>query len=727
MRNILRLLRFDLRRATSSVMAVIVLFGLVVIPSLFTWFNVIASWNPFDNTKNLKVAVASTDEGYQSDLVPIRLNVGEQVLSTLRANHDLDWVFTTEDDAIDGTRSGDYYAAIVLPPTFSEDMMTFYANGAERTRIDYYTNEKKNALAPKITGQGAGEVATTINEAFTSTLSEAGLGIITSLSTYLDDADTQVALSRLQAHVGEVAAQLRAGASTADMFTALISSSRPLVESASGLASASGDALRDATGALGDGKQAAQSLKQVLASTTSALGDALSGTVDSYQAVADSVDDVFASMNAQATSSADSLRALATRVQTQVDQHQRLRDDLVNTVRPLLPENTLDAFDAAVSRIDAAIAREQALQDRLAEGATQIADGDADSQAMHAEISRLIAQAKDAVQDARSAYTGSLQPKLDALAGTLASIGRDVDRVGGELSAAARSLTGSGSLDGALTDAEGLTTGTSQSLTETADRFDQLDAALTTAIDTGDLSDLNKVIGSDPKSLATFLAEPVGLTRVPVYSVVSFGAAMTPLYTVLALWVGALLAAVSIRVDPPQGEESPLPPLSPAETYLGRFGIFAIVGFLQSSLVCLGSILFTQVQPQHPLLLLLAGWVSSLVFMLIIYTLVVTFGNAGKALAVLLLVIQISGSGGAYPLQVLPQWFQNISPFLPATHAVNAMRSAIAGVYQGDYWVSLGWLALFVVPALLLGLALRLPFIGSNQRMLQALHSTKLM
>ncbi|SJN38156.1 hypothetical protein FM104_09965 [Microbacterium esteraromaticum] len=727
MKNILQVLRFDLRRATSSVMAVIVLFGLVVIPSLFTWFNVIASWNPFDNTKNLKVAVANTDEGYQSDLVPIRLNVGDQVLSTLRANHDLDWVFTSKDDAIDGTQSGAYYAAIVLPPTFSTDMMTFYSNGAERTRIEYYTNEKKNALAPKITGQGADEVATTINEAFTSTLSDVGLGIITSLSKYLDDADTQVALSRLQAHVGEVAAQLRAGASTADMFTALISSSRPLVDSASGLASASGDALRSATGALGDGKQAAQSLKQVLASTTSALGDALSGTADSYQAVADSVDDVFASMNAQATSSADSLRAVATRVQTQVDQHQRLRGDLVNTVRPMLPESALDSFDAAVSRIDAAIAREQALQDRLEEGATQIAGGNADSQAMHAEISRLIAEAKAAVQDARSAYTGSLQPKLDDLAETLASIGRDVDSIGGELSSAARSLTGSGSLSSALTDAESLTTGISQSLTETADRFDELHAALTKAIDTGDLSELSQMIGSDPKALATFLAEPVGLVRMPVYSVVSFGAAMTPLYTVLALWVGALLTAVSIRVDPPQGEDSPLPSLSPSETYLGRFGVFAIVGFLQSSLVCTGSILFTQVQPQHPFLLLLAGWVSSLVFMLIIYTFVVTFGNAGKALAVLLLVIQISGSGGAYPLQVLPQWFQNISPFLPATHAVDAMRSAIAGIYQNDYWVSLGWLSLFAVPTLLLGLVFRLPFIHSNQKMLQALHSTKLM
>ncbi|GAA3934473.1 YhgE/Pip domain-containing protein [Microbacterium soli] len=727
MRNILQVLRFDLRRATSSVMAVIVLFGLVVVPSLFTWFNVIASWNPFDNTKNLKVAVASADEGYQSDLVPIRLNVGEQVLSELRANDELDWIFTTKDDAIDGTRSGEYYAAIVLPPTFSTDMMTFYARGAEHTRIEYYTNEKKNALAPKITGQGADEVATAVNETFTSTLSEVGLALITSLSDYLDDADTQVALSRLQSHVGEVAAQLRAGASTADMFTALVASSRPLVDGASGLASASGDALRSATGALGDGRRAAQSLKQVLSSTAAALGDALADTVDGYQTLAGSVDDVFASMNAQATSAADSLKAIAARVQTQVDQHQRLRDDLVDTVRPLLPESALDAFDAAVSRIDAAIAREQSLKDRLDEGATRIADGDTAGQAAHTEISKLIAEAKTAMQDARSAYTDSLQPKLDALADTLASISRDVDRIGGELSSAMRSLTGSGSVSGALTDAEALTTGISQSLTDTADRFDELDAALSKAIDTGDLSDLTKAIGSDPEALAGFLAEPVGLTRVPVYSVVSFGAAMTPLYTVLALWVGALLAAVSIRVDPPQGEDSPLPPLSPAETYLGRFGIFAIVGLLQSSLVCLGSILFTQVQPQHPLLLLLAGWVGSLVFMLVIYTFVVAFGSAGKALAVLLLVIQISGSGGAYPLQVLPPWFQGISPFLPATHAVNAMRSAIAGMYENDYWVSLGFLALFAVPALLLGLVLRLPLMNGNQRMLQALHSTRLL
>lgn len=122
-------------------------------------------------------------------------------------------------------------------------------------------------------------------------------------------------------------------------------------------------------------------------------------------------------------------------------------------------------------------------------------------------------------------------------------------------------------------------------------------------------------------------------------------------------WIIIIGVIVTPSLYPPRDGSTGLPDLSPTETYLGRFGIFAIVGFLQ----------------------------------------------------------------------VLPQWFQSISPFLPATHAVNAMRSAIAGIYQNDYWVSLGWLAAFAVPALLLGLVLRRPFIRSNQKMLAALESTKLM
>ncbi len=243
------LIRRDLRHSVMNVMAIIVMFGLVVIPSLFTWFNVLASWDPCGNTKNLTVAVASTDEGYQSDLVPIRVNVGEQVLSQLRANDQLNWVITSEDDAIDGTKAGRYYAAIVLPPSFSADMLTFYSDGAQRTELAYYTNEKKNALAPKITGQGAEGVSAQISAVFTETLSDVALSLISSLSDFLTDADTQAALTRMEARVGSVATQLRAGAQTADMFGALVQGTIPLAQSASALVSGAGSAFALVAGA----------------------------------------------------------------------------------------------------------------------------------------------------------------------------------------------------------------------------------------------------------------------------------------------------------------------------------------------------------------------------------------------------------------------------------------------------------------------------------------------
>jgi len=93
--------RADLRRARRSLIAVVVTFGLIVIPSLFTWFNVAASWDPFGNTRSLRIAIANTDVGFKSDLVPLHINIGDQVVSALRKNDNFDWVIATEDEAID--------------------------------------------------------------------------------------------------------------------------------------------------------------------------------------------------------------------------------------------------------------------------------------------------------------------------------------------------------------------------------------------------------------------------------------------------------------------------------------------------------------------------------------------------------------------------------------------------------------------------------------------------
>lgn len=728
MRGILHLIRRDLRHSVMNVMAIIVMFGLVVIPSLFTWFNVLASWNPFDNTKNLTVAVASTDEGYQSDLVPIRVNVGEQVLSQLRANDQLNWVITSEDDAIDGTKAGRYYAAIVLPKSFSADMLTFYADGAERTELAYYTNEKKNALAPKITGQGAEGVSAQISEVFTETLSDVALSLISSLSDYLTDADTQAALARVESRVGSLAAQLRSGAQTADMFGALVQGTIPLAQSASALVSGAGSAFGDAADAAGSGAGAVQQLAGTLQQATGAIADALAQTAAGYEAVGTSIDDLYAQLGTLSGDQSAALTTLAARVQQQIDGATTLRTTLVDDVRPQLPAAGQQALDDVVAQLDRAILRQQAVHDSLVQAAQDITAGNADAQASHQQVKDLIAQAKDAIAQAQNSYSGTLKPQLDALGSTLATIDDDVSAVRGDLSQAAAGLSGaSDSVVATLQGAQGVTARLSTALTDAAGRFDGVQQAIARAVQTGDLAGLSEVIGSDPSVLATSLAEPVRVDRVAVFPVVSFGAGMAALYIVLALWVGALLMTVAIRVDVGRDTLPGDPDLTPTQKYLGRYGIFALTGLAQSTLVIGGLILFVRIAPAHPFLLLLAGWVTSLVFTLIIYTFVVAFGNAGKALSVLLLVIQISGSGGAYPLQLLPAWFQNISPFLPATHAISAIRSAIAGTYGSDFWVSLGLLLAFTLPTLLLGLVLRRPLISFNRGLVDAMASTKLM
>ena len=148
------------------------------LPSIFTWYNVIACWNVLDNTGNLKVAGANSDEGYQSDLLPTKINEGDSVESALRANDQLDWVFTDEEDALAGARSGKYYAAVVIPQSFSSDMMSFYSDDAEHAELIFYEIEKKIAVAPRVTYQAASKVSAQVNTTFAETITEVDLGLI---------------------------------------------------------------------------------------------------------------------------------------------------------------------------------------------------------------------------------------------------------------------------------------------------------------------------------------------------------------------------------------------------------------------------------------------------------------------------------------------------------------------------------------------------------------------
>ena len=184
---------------------------------------------------------------------------------------------------------------------------------------------------------------------------------------------------------------------------------------------------------------------------------------------------------------------------------------------------------------------------------------------------------------------------------------------------------------------------------------------------------------------------------------------MAPLYTTLGLWIGSLLMVVAVRVHVNHKQRAELPNWKYRQLFFGRYGLFSVLSSLQSLIMAVGNLVFLGVQVSDPLPYLLCYWLAGQVFTLICYTLVLSFANLGKAVGVFLLIIQVTSGGGSFPLPILPDFFQALSPFLPATHVINAMRAAMMGIYENDFWIEMGYLLLFVIPALLLGLLLRKP------------------
>lgn len=727
MRNVFRLAFDDVKRLFSSTITVIIVLGLVLLPSLFTWYNVLACWDVFNNTGNLKVAVANTDEGYQSELVPLRVTIGEQVVSALRANDQMDWEFTSEEEAIEGVRSGRYYAAVVIPPSFSADMMTFYSKDMEHASLTYYSNEKKNAIAPKVTGQGADAIAAQVNRTFAQTLTEVALGVSSSLLNYLDNADASGALQHVAANLDDVGADMEEGARAVRLYAQLIGSTRVLIDGSGGLLSQSGELARATSGEIADARTAASEIPGALDDAADAFAQALAASAEGFEGVPQALDAAFDSALATSASSADSLRTLASDADARIASYQEVVSRL-EAALPSMPADSQPALQALIDQLNASISLQADLRDSLLDAASALEAGGSDAQAARDEAKGLAAQAYDSLQQAKATYDDSVAPtlaqlseKLEYVVSALPSVASLLESAGSDLSASAESISAR------MGEFEQTLAACADDLEEQAANMRELSSAMAQALEEGDASALREVLSSDPASLAQDLSAPIQLERQAVYPVDNFGSAMAPLYTTLALWIGALLIMVALKMSPSHRVLTALDNPTSAQLFAGRFVTVAALSLLQSTCMGLGCLLFLGVQADNPALYLLCLWVSGLVFAFIIYTLVATFGNFGKALSVLLLIVQVSGGGGSYPLALLPDLFQAVSPFLPITHAVNAMRAAMFGVYMNDFWIELGVLLGFALPFVVLGFVLRKPLAPIVQRFVEKVESTKVM
>lgn len=727
MRNIWHLFVGDLKRMGGNTITIITILGLVALPSLFSWFNMLACWNVFDNTGHLTVAVANSDDGYESDLIPINVNIGEEVLSALRANDQLNWVFTDEDDAIEGTRSGRYYAAVVIPSDFSQRMMTFYQSDSSAALLTYYSNEKKSAIAPKVTDKGADQVSNQVNRVFSETLSEIALGLSSSLDDYATQADAEGNIANLAQHLERLGNELARTADTLRLYAATVETTQTLVVDSATLLQQTRESADQVAQSAKDAVAAADSAATALEQAAQELGGAVDSCVSAFAEVPSTVSAAFDSTDAVASDSASVLRDVANSADAQATELRNNAATLRELEALLTPESAQIVENAAVE-LDSMAAQHEQIRDSLNEAATAIENEDAEQIATREEVESMLAQSVQALNEAKVEYDTNLKPTLDELTATLAHAANTLRDTGGRLENVGGSMSGTASsLSDQLGSAKADLEDAASNLDGSSDEIVNLSNEIQGALASNDSAALKRIIGQDPHDLANALSAPVTIERTAVYPVENFGSAMTPLYTSLALWIGSLLMMVTLMANPSRRIEEELDNPTPRQLFIGRFGIIAVISLMQSTMLYLGNMFFLEVQAVHPFLYLLCYWVSGLVFAFIIYTLVSCFANLGKAISVVLLILQVSGGGGSFPLQLLPEFFQVVSPYLPLTHMVNAMRAAMFGVYAGDFWTEMGVLLLFAVPLVFFGLVFRGPLVKVTSAFMEKVEKSKLM
>lgn len=725
MKNIFEIFRRDVRRISHNVIALIVILGLIIVPCLYAWFNIAACWDPYGNTGKIKIAVASVDEGYEGELISLNINIGDTVLSSLRENTQMDWIFTSKKKALNGVESGKYYAAIVIPETFSNDMMSVFSEDIQSPKITYYYNAKENAIAPKVTDKGASAVQTQVNEVFIKTIANTVLDALQTVSNTADESGADAIVSNLTTNLERINNSLTTVTGTLQSYAHMTEAAQMMLDTTSAFLKQSLETSGNSLNSLKDTQKSFNTVQDAISGTTDSINDALTSSTDFYTQISKTLDSTLQSQEKDNAAMANTLNTLAKEVDTLTQPYITLRDLCVE-ISNQYPAVS-DATGTLVGKLNESIASQNALRDKLNSAADALRSSSTDAASAKAEIDQLIQSSSQDLKNVQSDYESSVKDQLNQLLNSMKSTDSTVSSLLSQIDQSASgvyTLSGSASSDlsqikTALENSCTLLQKSSDKISDTLQKLDEIQ-------ESGDYSQMQDLLSGNHESISSFLASPVELNTNKLYPVENYGSSMAPFYSTLAMWVGGTILVAMLKVSISESSLKGMKKVRDYQVYFGRYIVFLLIGLAQSTLIGLGDLLYLRIQCEAPFLFMLACWITSLVYVNVIYTLTVSFGDVGKAIAVILMVIQVAGSGGTFPIEVAPKIFQSVYPLMPFAHSMAALRETIGGLYGSTYWTELGYLCIFLIASLFLGLVLRKPIIKLNEKINEKLESTHL-
>lgn len=687
MRNIWTVFKTDIRTLSKCFFACVVVVAIALLPSLYAWLNIYSNWDPYGNTGGISIAVASLDEGY-TDEDGTYENKGDDVVADLREATSINWVIVdTEEAAKGGVESGDYYAAVVIDREFSRNMYRMLTDWTGKPAITYYENAKKNAVATKITDTAVETLKRSISENYLEVVIGGIMEQSNLLAADLTADDPEAAVKGVLYQAQDL---LHACGRMMDAFEAA---------GGSGVSESSAAALEAAVANINKNLPDGAQLQQTAAEIQMQLNTALARV----ERVLDRLNSAIENAPDQEETQQKLLDAADTMDKTA---------DALETWAAGLEDSGTEAgkTQAEAARQTAAECRKTAKQLRALAESPDSADLLADCDALVKSIRTMV--------DKIPVTSKALQKELDTVAGQVADTMEGMAALAGDAKVMKTALAETADAVGdtmAL-----LRPATEKLLTSLESTIDDLEGLTTDEY----MDTLVNILGGDPAVYGQYFPEMVQTSVNAVYPIANYGSAMTPFYTVLAIWVGGVILSSLIKIH--ARTEGLIDP-KPAELYFGRYLFFFVLSQIQAAVIVTGDLYILKVQCLHPGMLYLTGALTAFTFSLLIYSLALSFGDVGKAIVVVIMVMQIAGSSGTFPIELLPAIYQKIYRFFPFPYAIDAMRECICGMYGNYYWQQIGFLLLFAAAALLIGLLVRRPFMGLNHFMEEKLEETELL
>lgn len=720
MKKSFQIFKRDIGRLSKNIVALIVVIGVCIIPSLYAWFNIAANKDPYGNTANIKIAVANNDAGTENDMLG-NLDVGGQIVDTLKENDSLGWVFVSEDKAISGVKSGEYYAAIVIPDNFSESMVSFLSGKIEQPEFDYYLNEKKNAIAPKITDTGANTIQQQVNTEFVSaaagTVADILNGSVSGIGTKLDDVQNDILTK-----ISTVSDNLKEYEKALDSFNKTVDSSNRLIEkSKKSMATVKSDA-NSGVNSIKNGTDSLTLVRNDIADFANDLGAGISKAQNSLAKVNTKSGINLGKISSKTESIHGQFQEMITSVESIIDKN----SEMLTTLKEINKKYPSDSLTNLINELDSQNSKYKTILQKLRTGSDSINDATTTSVKAVESISKIIEKNTKDIHSSKVTVENGIMTGLNTsldtfsniqgtLSGILKGVGPATDNV----------VTLMDQLENSLDSAKKALSSTGSSIKKVQERLDKANVDISVVKTSKIYEKLKDMTNLDSDKVASFMSSPVKLKTETFYSVENYGTAMTPFYTNLAIWVGGIVLIAIFKMEVDKSEK--IKNFTPTQAYFGRWMLFILVGFVQALIICLGDIFILKIKCQHPVLFVVAGLVAAFVYVNLIYALSLTFKHIGKAVSVILVILQIPGSAGTYPIEMTPGFFQAIHPLLPFTYGINAMREAIAGTYGHYYVKNLVILLIYVPIALFIGLVLRRLLLNLNSLFDKKLEQTGLM